>query len=241
MASIPHGTTINAQGAAPLVRTQGRPTIDDVNILPFNIGADAKGPPAAADLFTEQTFPAMLMTNGTTLRIPQDLSKFKPAVLTDAIIKNPNIILKNALRDLNILDFVTFEVTTGPPKAKADSGGTANIAFLQGKNTNAHAIFMKSRFWIETVEYSVRVPNLSGGAPALLKPDMPPNSTAPTPWFLVSPPAGKAFVPSQVVKITGTQLQYSQWVSLNFGPLTWPHVSVATLVPKDPQPFTMKP
>jgi len=30
------------------------------------------------------------------------------------------------------------------------------------------------------------------------------------------------------------QIQYSQTVFLNFGPLTWPHVSVATLIPADP-------
>ena len=33
-----------------------------------------------------------------------------------------------------------------------------------------------------------------------------------------------------------TQIQYSQSVFLNFGPLTWPHVSVATLIPAAPIP-----
>ena len=30
------------------------------------------------------------------------------------------------------------------------------------------------------------------------------------------------------------QIQYSQTVFLNFGPLTWPHVSVTTLIPAAP-------
>jgi hypothetical protein len=30
------------------------------------------------------------------------------------------------------------------------------------------------------------------------------------------------------------QIQYSQQVLLNFNTLTWPHVSVATLVPSEP-------
>ena len=32
------------------------------------------------------------------------------------------------------------------------------------------------------------------------------------------------------------QIQYSQLVFLNFKGLTWPHVSVATLVPSNPVP-----
>jgi hypothetical protein len=34
--------------------------------------------------------------------------------------------------------------------------------------------------------------------------------------------------------VTSTQIQYTQTVNLNFKTLSWPHVSVATLVPADP-------
>jgi hypothetical protein len=35
------------------------------------------------------------------------------------------------------------------------------------------------------------------------------------------------------IKVRFTQIQYSQTVLLNFAGLTWPHVSVNTLVPAD--------
>jgi hypothetical protein len=36
------------------------------------------------------------------------------------------------------------------------------------------------------------------------------------------------------IKVSYTQIQYSQRVILNFAGLGWPHVSVATLVPQAP-------
>jgi hypothetical protein len=41
------------------------------------------------------------------------------------------------------------------------------------------------------------------------------------------------------IDVTYTQLQYTQTVFLNFNGLTWPHVSVATLVPNDPIPVSL--
>jgi hypothetical protein len=38
----------------------------------------------------------------------------------------------------------------------------------------------------------------------------------------------------RTIKATATQIQYVQKVILNFNGLTWPHVSVATLVPTAP-------
>ena len=40
----------------------------------------------------------------------------------------------------------------------------------------------------------------------------------------------------RTIKVTSTQIQYSQEVFLNFNGLTWPHVSVNTLVPADDIP-----
>ena len=39
----------------------------------------------------------------------------------------------------------------------------------------------------------------------------------------------------------GPQIQYSQQVLLNFNGLSWPHVSVATLVPASPLPVPASP
>jgi hypothetical protein len=38
---------------------------------------------------------------------------------------------------------------------------------------------------------------------------------------------------SRQITVTFTQIQYTQTVLLNFAGLTWPHVSVNTLVPAD--------
>jgi len=48
-----------------------------------------------------------------------------------------------------------------------------------------------------------------------------------------------------MITVLGTQIQNLKTFDLNFGPpqigvLTWPHASVATLVPMSPQPFQME-
>jgi len=182
-------------------------------------------------------------------RIPQSLAKFaQVGTITTAIIENPNLVLQNAIKGQDIRENITFEVSTGSPTEKINGGGTANISFLAGTqdpgttslptSPNAHAPFMKARFWVETVAYDVVVPRFTTKDTVLLKPTMPKDSTAPTPVFAVTPPA-KLPSQSKTIKIPGVQIQYSQTVFLNFAGLTWPHVSVATLCPKNPQPFTM--
>jgi hypothetical protein len=101
---------------------------------------------------------------------------------------------------------------------------------------------MKPRFWIERVEYQVNVKASNIQSTLRLNPDMSKSPTAPTPIFSITTPPGG--VPKDtMITVPGIQIQYSQTVNLNFGPkgsiLTWPHVSVATLVPTNPQPFQM--
>jgi hypothetical protein len=80
MASIPHGTTINAQGLAPTTTINGPPTIPAVSITPFPIGH-----PSNPIKFASQT-----ATNQDTPRIPQDLTKFIAAgTITQAILEIP--------------------------------------------------------------------------------------------------------------------------------------------------------
>lgn len=256
MASIPHGTTVNAQGLIPtranttaLGGAAGPPNIGDIDTTPFPIGSPSNR--------LNGVFKSMDAAQANSLRIPQNLQPFvDKRTITTEIIKNPNIVLRNAIKGQNITETISFEVSTGPPAAELNGGGTANISFLAGKqdsittaapgktdNPNAHAEFMKSRFWIETVAYQVNVPKLAGQSTVLLRPTMPSDSTAPTPVFAITAPPGGVPATKEIT-VAGIQIQYSQIVNLNFGPpgvgiLTWPHVSVATLVPTEPQPFQM--
>ncbi len=97
---------------------------------------------------------------------------------------------------------------------------------------------MKATFWIETVIYRIDVPPMSAGdAPLVLCP-VPINPPVPlVPSFLVSIPLieGKKFA-GGIITMSTTQIQYSQEVILNFRGTSWPHVSVASLVPADPIP-----
>jgi hypothetical protein len=248
MASIPHGTTINAQSLSPakqataLGGNAGAPSFDTIDTTPFPIGTNTSlNPnPFAASMDA-------ISTNSP--RIPQLLAKFAQAgTITTAIIKNPNLVLQNAIKGQDIRENITFEVSTGSPTEKINGGGTANISFLAGTqdpgttslptSPNALAPFMKARFWVETVAYDVVVPRFTTKDTVLLKPTMPKDSTAPTPVSAVTPPS-KLPSQSKTIKIPGVQIQYSQTVFLNFAGLTWPHVSVATLCPKNPQPFSM--
>jgi hypothetical protein len=171
--------------------------------------------------------------------------------ITTEIIKNPNLVLKRAIEGQTITETITFEVSAGSPTAELNAGGTTKISFLAGKqgpgvttipgandSPNGHAPFMKSRFWVELVAYTVRVPKLTTQTTLLLRPTMPVDSTAPTPVFAITTPSGGVLVAKDIT-VPGIQIQYSQTVNLSFAKLTWPHVSVATLVPTGPQAFQM--
>ncbi|KAK0744033.1 hypothetical protein B0T18DRAFT_416413 [Schizothecium vesticola] len=257
MASIPHGTTMNAQGhvptktANPLGGVTGAPTIDVVDTTPFPIGK-FNPEDRLVKLFAT---PMDAGRDNLTLRVPQKLKPFiEQGTITKEIIKNPNIVLRNALQGLTVKEHVAFEVSTGHPTAKVNSGGISNIAFLSGQQDpvkdavtpasvvrpNAHAESATSKFWIEKIEYDVIVPKLPGNASIDLKPEMPPSHhQAPTPRFRITAPPGGVPPGGKKIKVTGTQIQYSQTIILNFGGLSWPHVTCATLVPTDLQRFQM--
>ncbi len=156
MASIPHGTTINAQCLAPTTSIPGRPTIPPTSMTPFVIGSS---PPKLIP------FAAQTATNGDAPRIPQDLSKFIEAgTITQAILNDPNTVLRDALDGQTITKTVTFTVSSNPA-APEFGGGTGNIAFLEGDakavNPNANAVQVEAQFWIETVEHKSRFPRSS--------------------------------------------------------------------------------
>ncbi|KAL8827408.1 MAG: hypothetical protein Q9191_003204 [Dirinaria sp. TL-2023a] len=231
MASIPHGTTINAQGAAPTATTPGPPKIPAVDITPFVINST-----------TLIQFPSQTATKTTTSRVPQDLTAFiKAGTINDDILKNPNLVLTNANKGKTINKTTTIQISTSPT-APESGGGTANIDFLVGATTgnvtgpNANAAQMQATFWVSEVSHKITVPvhTLGQGPLEIAAPS--PVAGAPAgfhaPSFIVDPPA--AITAPKTITVTSTQIQYSQRVILNFAGLSWPHVSVATLIPKDP-------
>jgi hypothetical protein len=86
-------------------------------------------------------------------------------------------------------------------------------------------------FWIETVERTITVHDLKAGEVATVRP-VATGKRQPVPSFRVRAP--KAITAPVEIKVSYTQIQYSQRVILNFAGLGWPHVSVATLVPQAP-------
>jgi hypothetical protein len=133
MASIPHGTTIEAQGTSFTVA--GGPVINPVDITPFPIG-NPGGPPVR--------FPSQKVDDTGTFRVPQDLTSFIAAgTITQAILDNPNLIIKNRADAQNITSTTVIMISTNPD-APLFGGGTDNIAFLLGDKAatapNANAI-----------------------------------------------------------------------------------------------------
>ena len=237
MGSIPHGTTIQAQGTSTV--NNGPPVIPPVDITPF-----FRGQPANKVPFQNQN-----ASNQGTRRIPQNLTVAPFTKLTipewQARITDPNSVLRAAIAGQTIKATTTITVTTAstpnpPPTTPTFGGGTDNIAFLQGdaagNNSNANSIQLTATFWIEEVEHTIVIPVIAPGSkPVLLQPKLPgPGS----PTFQVPPPP-KPITEERTITVTSTQIQYSQTVLLNFGPLSWPHVSVATLTPN--QPITIPP
>jgi hypothetical protein len=161
LASIPHGDAVNAQGACRSVA--GPPTIGSANTNPFKV---VPSPPGSPNEFLQYD-----LSSPTALRT-QPLTG-----ITQAMVDDPNVVLRDAIAGLVITHSEVLDVSTDP------SGGVENIPFLVG---NADVTSVSSTFWIETVD----------------RPD------------------GGTYM----------QLQYSQTVLLRFNDLTWPHVSVATLI-----------
>jgi nucleoid-associated protein YgaU len=182
MASIPHGTTVLAQGLAS--KSTQQPDIADINITPFLIGNPAK----------------LISFPESTLATPSEFRTPAAGLINidQAIVDNPNLVLKRALDGTVIENTVVLVVSSDTTPVLG--GGVANTAFLQGNPTegpNAQAALVTATFWIETLKGPV-----AGG------PDF-------------------------------HQLQYTQRVLLNFNGLSWPHITVATLL--QTTPYTVKP
>jgi hypothetical protein len=206
MASIPHGTTIVAQGVV-LATVAGKPKIEPVGMTPFPPSQPSQPIP-----FASQT-----AADNNTARLPQNLAPFIAAgTITQLILDDPNTLLRNQILNQTITETIVIGISTNPasplffgplpggatPTAPPPSivpsfgGGPANIAFLQGlpappptaQGPNAQTFQMDAVFWIETVVYEVRVPQLEAGVPAVVlspvetnRPRSSPSSWRPSP------------------------------------------------------------
>jgi hypothetical protein len=228
MASIPHGTTIEAQGLVGPAKP-GPPNIGAVDITPFLTGSN----PAKKIKFASQT-----ASDANTPRIPQDLGPFVArGTITQAMLDDPNGLLRDHISKQNIISTVTIFISTAPPPPDGlFGGGTDNIAFLLGEANatapNAQATQMTAVFWIETVQEVLHIPFYHVSSPPLFVRAKASIQGQRVARFLVTPPFDIE-PPGRDITVTFTQIQYSQIVLLNFAGLTWPHVSVNTLVPAD--------
>jgi hypothetical protein len=227
MASIPHGTTITAQGTSFVV--PGGPSIAPVDITPFPIGNPGQ----------RFRFPSQDVTDPATFRLPQDLASFVAAgTITQEILDNPNLLLERRAAAQTITSTTVIIIDT-QPAAPLFGGGTDNIAFLLGDPgataPNADAVQLGAIFWIETVSEQLTVPAYTGSDPVIIEGDR----SAGNPVARFSVTSATETTEETQVTVSYPQIQYTQTVLLNFNGLSWPHVSVATLVPNYPVPVAL--
>jgi hypothetical protein len=150
LATIPHGTTVLAQGIAS--EASGGPSIPSVNINPFSIGN-----PTNASPFPEQN-----------LNTKTDFRTDGPGLtgVTQPMIDNPNSVLEQQLQGKTILSTVTLQVSSND--LPTEGGGLANTAFLAGgaAGPNANAALVTTTFWLETIQGS---PSTLGAAQSSLQ------------------------------------------------------------------------
>jgi hypothetical protein len=135
LASIPHGTTILAQGTGSTAA--GAPGISSVAITPFTVNN-----PAGLVDFPEQTLAkaSKFRTSGAGL-----------TGITQKMLDNPNSVLSEAIAGQHITTTTTLHVST--QDSPVPGGGTQNTAFLKGgaQGANARAARATATFWLETL------------------------------------------------------------------------------------------
>ncbi|HEX6368618.1 MAG TPA: heme-binding protein [Longimicrobium sp.] len=160
LGSIPHGTTVLAQGVSFVV--EGPPEFDVANTVPFEIGNPQNPIP----------FPESNLSEHHHFRFPAGAH---PHGITQEMVDNPNSVLQAAIAGQTIIRTVVLQVSSDttqplppqtpptpppPPPQTLETevgGGTANTAFLEGappvpQNANANAALVTATFWIETVQ-----------------------------------------------------------------------------------------
>jgi hypothetical protein len=147
MASIPHGTTILAQGT--FLTVPKGPVIADNNIIPFEIGTPT--PPNSDFGAAAATFKELDLSIETEFRQASEK-------VTQKMVENPNVFLQDAIAKQaaageTITSTTVLVISTA--HAPVAGGGTANTAFLEAASAppggNATAVEVSAIFWIETV------------------------------------------------------------------------------------------
>ncbi|KXH32580.1 hypothetical protein CSAL01_08498 [Colletotrichum salicis] len=229
MASIPHGTTINAQCFSEPSFSRGAPVFPKVDITPSLIGGD------------KIRFPSQEANDPATFRLPQNLQTFMQAeTITQEIIDDPNTVLQQANKGKDIVENTSYTITTTPTGTNL-GGGTSNIGFLVGdgqqplelpSRANANATSMQAQYWISTVRTTIRLEPWSPSEHETCKcfSPLPLRDGEEVPVFEVH----FAIPEAKTVSVKYTQLQYTQNVDLDFARLSWPHVTVGTLIQTSP-------
>jgi hypothetical protein len=125
MASIPHGTTIEAQGT--FLSVAGPPTIDPVDITPFVTGSN---------LLAKIKFASQTANDPNTPRIPQDLGPFiTRGTITQALLDDPNSLLRSHISKQNIINTTAIIISTAspPPPQVLPFGGGVDTAVIDAK------------------------------------------------------------------------------------------------------------
>lgn len=129
LASVPHGTSVLAQGSSK--ELDGPPPIEPVDITPFVTG------------HPDQQIP---FPNETTLSHHSTLRNKLPAGITQHLVDNPNKLLSDRLAHQDVVHTTVLHVTSG----SIGDGGLRDIPFL-GPNAAAH--HLRATFRIETVRH----------------------------------------------------------------------------------------
>lgn len=142
MASIPHGTSILAQGFA--VISQGGPSIQQVSIEPFVIALPNQ----------KISFQETNLATASPFRSPDA----QIAGITPQMLADPNSFLAAAPGQV-FKTTTQLNVSSGP--TPVIGGGIANTAFLVGGSAgpNAQAAIVSATFWIELVAGSNGAPD----------------------------------------------------------------------------------
>jgi hypothetical protein len=206
LATIPHGVSLVAQGTA-LPPQEGPPTINPATISPFGVPPTNPQGVAALPINTQIAgFPERDLTFQTLFRTPaSDIPN-----VTQDMVDNPNLVLNLGLQNKNVISTVTLAISTISPNPVPNAPLPP-----PPKNPQTNPPVLGGE------------PTMGGGISniAFLTGNPKPNAFAARMdaifWIeTLQEPDGR-------IK---HQLQYSQTVFLNFNGLTWPHVSVATLI-----------
>ncbi len=172
LATIPHGNAFCTVGFSQNAVFDKVPTIPPAITVPFDIGGQPPSP-GTKNPFAEYD-----------LGIPTDFrTNPLPAGITQAIIDDPNQMLRDTLNEQVGAQGQTLKKITRLITSTASAGGIENIPFI---TSNANTLSLESVFAIETVQDE----------------------------------SGTEFL----------QLQYSQTALLNFRGMSFPHVTVGTLI-----------